>query len=363
MSENNQQKKTYSRHHSLFGPLLLIAAGVLFLLNNLGVIPGDFWDVLLNLWPLLIIFAGIDGLVRREGIAWPTMLIVLGTFLLIRNLDIMDWQGWGRLWQLWPVILVALGVDLIFKDSPLWRAVFGVGMVLLLVGGGIWLVGFSSYMGGSLPVGDSLPMDAHQALGEGVSQAGLTFSLGAGELHLGGGAAKGLLVAGQVFPQTGYERYDENDGAATYTLESDSPRLSPTHGRWDLGLTTRIPLDLKVEMGAGNMVLSLVELQVENLVIEQGVGNIEIRLPARGLLQLGVHHVEVSQAVGQIQLTIPQGAAIRLEVSRAISALDIPHNFSRSGDYYFSPNYDEAEGAIELKISQAIGRIEIEYGH
>ena len=85
MSENNNQKHSGQRHHSIFGPLLLISVGVAFLLNNLGVIPGNFWDILVNLWPLLIIFAGIDGLVRREGIAWPALLIVVGTFLLLKN--------------------------------------------------------------------------------------------------------------------------------------------------------------------------------------------------------------------------------------------------------------------------------------
>lgn len=39
--------------------LLVIVVGVLFLLKNLGVIAGNFWDIL---WPLVIVVAGISML-------------------------------------------------------------------------------------------------------------------------------------------------------------------------------------------------------------------------------------------------------------------------------------------------------------
>ena len=43
--------------------LLVIVVGVLFLLKNLGVITGNFWDVL---WPLVIVVAGISMLFGRK---------------------------------------------------------------------------------------------------------------------------------------------------------------------------------------------------------------------------------------------------------------------------------------------------------
>ena len=43
--------------------LLVIVVGVLFLLKNLGVIAGNFWDVL---WPLVIVVAGISMFFGRK---------------------------------------------------------------------------------------------------------------------------------------------------------------------------------------------------------------------------------------------------------------------------------------------------------
>lgn len=43
---------------------LLIIAGVIFLLKNLGVISGSAWEIL---WPVLLIVAGLTLITRRDS--------------------------------------------------------------------------------------------------------------------------------------------------------------------------------------------------------------------------------------------------------------------------------------------------------
>ena len=45
---------------SIFWALLLISIGVVFLLNTLGYIPGNGWELFLKLWPLIFIIGGLD---------------------------------------------------------------------------------------------------------------------------------------------------------------------------------------------------------------------------------------------------------------------------------------------------------------
>jgi len=40
-------------------PLILIAAGVLLLLNTLGVLPWDAWSEIWRFWPILVILFGL----------------------------------------------------------------------------------------------------------------------------------------------------------------------------------------------------------------------------------------------------------------------------------------------------------------
>lgn len=68
MSTPTQAPYYPRRQRSLFGPLLLIAIGVLFLLRNFGVISGQaFWWWFGRYWPVLLILL---GLVRLAEYAW-----------------------------------------------------------------------------------------------------------------------------------------------------------------------------------------------------------------------------------------------------------------------------------------------------
>ncbi|HEX5416108.1 MAG TPA: DUF5668 domain-containing protein, partial [Chloroflexota bacterium] len=48
-----------------------------------------------------------------RGVVLPILFIVVGSVLLLNNLGILTWSVWSSLAQLWPVILVLLGIELI----------------------------------------------------------------------------------------------------------------------------------------------------------------------------------------------------------------------------------------------------------
>lgn len=58
------------KSRSTFGPIILIALGVLFLLSNFGLLP-RLWPLLAQWWPLILIVVGINMLVQRSRDARP----------------------------------------------------------------------------------------------------------------------------------------------------------------------------------------------------------------------------------------------------------------------------------------------------
>jgi hypothetical protein len=83
------------RPRSLFFPMLLIGAGVLWLLVNLGYIPSTNLWALAHIWPILLIGAGL-GLILRQywaeaGIVVST-LIVLGAVLGVVYAPQVGWD-------------------------------------------------------------------------------------------------------------------------------------------------------------------------------------------------------------------------------------------------------------------------------
>jgi predicted membrane protein len=96
----------------IFSGLLIILIGVLFLLGNLGKL--DIGEVFSTYWPLILVFIGLWHLIvhefRRAG--FGVILLLIGGFFLLVNLDIIT----GRIWiYFWPLLIIAAGLWLIFK--------------------------------------------------------------------------------------------------------------------------------------------------------------------------------------------------------------------------------------------------------
>lgn len=78
------------RRGSIAVPLLLIAAGVILLLNNLGRLPWAVWDLLAKLWPVLLIALGLDILFGRSALRWAlgialAVLVAVAVILALRG--------------------------------------------------------------------------------------------------------------------------------------------------------------------------------------------------------------------------------------------------------------------------------------
>ena len=93
----------------LWAGLILIALGVLFLLDRLLIV--DFGNFVGMWWPMILIGVGLWHLaVRRRRWGGPLLLIALGIFFQVERLG---WFAWWSAHNLWPVVLIAVGLWLL----------------------------------------------------------------------------------------------------------------------------------------------------------------------------------------------------------------------------------------------------------
>jgi hypothetical protein len=103
----------------LFLGLAIIALGVLFTLDNLGLAHAG---AVLRWWPLLLL---VYGLVRLSGFCCRRNLVVGGLFTLVGAWLLLHALGLVEqsLWDLWPVFLIALGVSMVLRAMSRQRGV------------------------------------------------------------------------------------------------------------------------------------------------------------------------------------------------------------------------------------------------
>jgi predicted membrane protein len=95
--------------------LAIIAAGILFTLDNLHVVDVEHY---IDYWPAVIILVGLVHLGQDRtfgGLIWSLVLVIGGAWILADNLGFVTIS----IWKLSPLLLVALGASII------WRAFSG----------------------------------------------------------------------------------------------------------------------------------------------------------------------------------------------------------------------------------------------
>ncbi|KAB2924105.1 MAG: cell wall-active antibiotics response protein [Bacteroidetes bacterium] len=87
--------------------LLIIAVGVLFMLDNLGLFyAGD----LLRYWPALLVVWGLTKVTQAPGTpgqVFGWILIAVGSLMVLDRMNVIDF----RVWDWWPVILIIIGLN------------------------------------------------------------------------------------------------------------------------------------------------------------------------------------------------------------------------------------------------------------
>jgi predicted membrane protein len=94
--------------------LLLIVAGALLFLDNVGILPIPDIQAF---WPIFIVFWGATILERWRSpvaIIWAVALMAWGVLLILGNLHILHVTGSVG----WPVMLIAFGASMLVRPMP-----------------------------------------------------------------------------------------------------------------------------------------------------------------------------------------------------------------------------------------------------
>ena len=344
-----------SKRHSIFWPLLLIVVGVILLLNTLGVISGSVWDILIRLWPLLFILGGLDSLFRGDSWVWGIISLGFGTAFLMANFGYLQIGAFSLLLRLWPLLLVAIGLDLIFSGRSAWMNALGVLIAIGIVAG----IGWYAYTARLVVRGTAHPIN--QPLGE-ATRASLYFSDPVGWIDLKPGAESSQLVAGNIYETRANlpkERYQVANGTGSYSLSDTQPEVFPFSSgvdspSWSLALNNQIPIELKTSTGVGRQTLDLSSMNLDNLDAEVALGSLDVTLPAEDEFD-----GTLSVPIGSLTVVVPQGVLVEMTLDTGITVRNLPKGFSLIGNKVYSPGANAQNVRIHLRVDQPIGVINI----
>ena len=294
---------------------------------------------------------------RNASPLGAVLLIFVGGVLLLNAFDVLDWSIWWSIVRLWPLLIVAAGLELLLGR---WRlgALLATILVMALAAGSLWLLSTGVIATGmetaqiSQPLGDA-------------TRADVSIDPVVGELRLKAAPEAANLVEGEIRHGTNediQESFSQEGDTATYNLSTGSGSWGTFPGGWDqsraweLSLSPGASLTLSADMAVGDSALDLTGLTLDDLNAEVGVGRLKVTLRATGQFA-----AKLSQGVGVVEIVIPAGMAVRIDTDTALAGRQVPDDLVKDEEVYSSPGYATAANRVEIEASVAIGLLKVRY--
>ena len=299
---------------------------------------------------------------RRGSLVWPILLIGVGVVFLLNNLGIISWNVWSLLLRMWPVLLVAVGLDLLFGRRSGIAAAIVVVVTIGMFAGFFWLLNVT----GEVWSGDAVTESFVYEMG-GAEEASVYLEQSIGELLVGSlDEDDALFASGEVMLGEGEslrKSYSVEDDAIRFSLSSGGQQYYPSwlflddqtgDKTWEVDFTQDIPLDIDVNTGVGRTELDLREIILSSLTVDGGVGEVLVYLP-----DSSDYSVSVDAGVGKIEVRVPENIGAEIHIDAGVGNVTVLGDFDSHGGVYYSQNYENADYKVTIYLDGGVGNIRV----
>jgi hypothetical protein len=301
---------------------------------------------------------------RRVSLVFPIILITVGVLFLLRTWR-PAFDPVPILWTYWPLILIFIGLGKIWDNArrsrnPSAPAGVSVGATLGTLAF-VLIVVILLWHGRGFPRRhESFAAAKHIAQTVELKDAksiNAKLEMGAGQLTINSGAMRAMETD---FTYT--DSYDEprvdysvtgGVGNLNITQGSRSVHMGRSQNDWNVHFSKDIPLELKIDMGAGQGNLHLRDVPLTRLDLNIGAGQVDVDLTGDRKTDL---KADIEGGVGQANIRLPKNVGVIAEASGGIGSIEV-HGLKRSDGSYTNEAYGKSPTTIRLKVEGGIGQI------
>lgn len=292
---------------------------------------------------------------NQKNVGLGILLVTVGIIWLFFSLDILPWSVlMNSLFTLWPLLLVAAGVSVIFRSNPIVRV--GTWIVLLGV-----LIGYGLLFGDKVEEKITL-VDDEQIVVEKRAEiltGNADFDLGGATLRLGSDDSALLQVVHSGLPVEHNVKYDNGNTHANVKVNTENnPRLfiKNPKSELDIALNKDVTWNIDLDVGAVNGTLDLSDLMVEKVDMDSGAVNMDLIFGSR----LPQTFFKIDAGASNIDVIVPKDAGVKLNMDGVIKNTQYSGlNMVDKGSYSVSENYDTAAVKIDLDVDMGVGKFSV----
>jgi hypothetical protein len=314
--------------------------------------------------------------IRRGALNWGVFLILAGAVPLAVRAGYLTDEQVTRLWSLWPLVLVGIGVGLIlsrtnfnFLGGLVIAATFGLMVGGLLSGG---VNGFPTSACGSDSGGVAFPARNGSIVG---TSGTVDLRLDCGDLDLAVTTGTAWVVEGKDARGTGPNLTSSDSSLRVASNEHDANIFGPfsTREDWKVTLPDGPNLDLSVRLNAGSANADLGNATLGQVSLEMNAGSTTLDLGTTraiegfdanlnaGSLSLSLPNVSFDGSIranaGSVKMCAPAGVALRLHTDGSnLASFDYSgQGLVQEGATWTTPGFESAAVKIDLRTQANAG--------
>ena len=273
-------------------------------------------------------------------VVFAVILIAIGALILAGNLGWVSWDFVLSLWQLWPLVLVIIGILLLLGRRRTTLAAILI-LVVVVAGGAFAWYGWSSggwgWGGGAKTV--STIQGSNVA---GITSAKATLKIGASDITIRGGDIPRVLQG--TWTSHGTPSFTQSVQGGAYTAEFTQSSaggvfiFGPRKESLDLTLATGtggeaagLPWDLRLDTGASSSTIDLTGVTLSRLAVNSGAVSIDVKV---GPTVVDNATIAIKGGAGSYNLQLPSTLNLRVQAKTGLSSNNFSAGFTKEGDTY-----------------------------
>jgi hypothetical protein len=196
---------------------------------------------------------------------------------------------------------------------------------------------------------------------ENAQSASAQLRMGAGELNLTGGA-DALMEADFTYnvadwkPEVNYDLSGDTGQLSVQQGQGEGVPGGAAHNEWDLRFNDGVPLDLNVQMGAGESDLDLDSLTLTALDLAMGAGETTVDLTGDYEQDLAAN---IQGGVGEATVRLPGEVGVRVDAEGGLGEINT-EGLQREGEAYVNDAYGDSDVTLDVDIRGGVGQINLE---
>lgn len=300
---------------------------------------------------------------RRPGLFWPIILIGAGVIFLMYNLGYLKGDPWPLLWRLWPVLLIIIGLDILLGRRSVLGGVFSALSALLIIGIIVAVIFAAQNYPALVNIGTPELYTEHiaQPLGD-VRQANVAIDFPSGTGDILALSDSPNLIEGDIrYYGNLTNRVTTTGNTARIELSNQFTVFGPVwwgsdQQKWTIGLNPRVEYAMTLDTGSGDYSLDLRQLTLGSLTMDSGSGSVRLTLP-----ETGQYNFTLSAGSGSVVIHVPEGVAVRVNYhagSGSVSATGLTQTSRDQHNGTFeSAGFSQASSYVIIEVDLGSGSV------